>query len=134
MGMGNHMKFAVFGITDPNRDNGVYRLLASILEYDVRAGRCVPLLDALQHHPGGWNQAWTKAAMPYGPHVTIGDVRDFVPCNLLPIQREIDDLLAGDPDVAARLQAAEIDRAFDLEHHLRHAGAIIDRALAESGE
>jgi adenylosuccinate lyase len=41
-------------------------------------------------------------------------------------------LLGGDPDIAARLNAGEIDRAFDLEHHLRHAGAIIDRALAET--
>jgi adenylosuccinate lyase len=41
------------------------------------------------------------------------------------------ELLGADPDVGARLTAAEIDRAFDLEHHLRHAGAIIDRALAE---
>jgi adenylosuccinate lyase len=41
------------------------------------------------------------------------------------------DLLAADEDIAARLDAGEIDRAFNLEHHLRHAGAIIDRALAE---
>jgi adenylosuccinate lyase len=41
------------------------------------------------------------------------------------------DLLAADKDIATRLDAAEIDRAFNLEHHLRHAGAIIDRALAE---
>jgi hypothetical protein len=40
-------------------------------------------------------------------------------------------LLGADPDIAARLTAAEIDRAFDLAHHLRHTGAIIDRALAE---
>src|ERR1022692_1697476 len=40
-------------------------------------------------------------------------------------------LLAADPDIASRLDATEIDRAFDLAHHLRHAGAIIDRALAE---
>src|SRR5262249_45611860 len=39
-------------------------------------------------------------------------------------------LLGADPDVTGRLSAAEIDRAFDLEHHLRHAGLIIDRALA----
>ena len=41
------------------------------------------------------------------------------------------DLLAADPDVTSRIDAKEIDRAFNLEHHLRHAGAIIDRALAE---
>src|SRR5665213_1570111 len=40
-------------------------------------------------------------------------------------------LLGADQDIAVRLDAAEIDRAFDLHHHLRHAGAIIDRALAE---
>ena len=41
------------------------------------------------------------------------------------------DLLAADKDIMSRLDAADIDRAFNLEHHLRHAGAIIDRALAE---
>jgi len=40
-------------------------------------------------------------------------------------------LLAGDPDIAARLSAAEIDRAFNLEHHLRFAGLVVDRALQE---
>src|SRR3954470_2479556 len=43
-------------------------------------------------------------------------------------------LLGADPDIAKRLTAAEIDRAFDLGHHLRHAGAIIDRALAETDQ
>jgi adenylosuccinate lyase len=41
------------------------------------------------------------------------------------------DLLGADKDIASRLEPVEIDRAFNLEHHLRHAGAIIDRALAE---
>jgi adenylosuccinate lyase len=41
------------------------------------------------------------------------------------------DLLAADKDITSRLDAADIDRAFNLEHHLRHAGAIIDRALEE---
>ena len=40
----------------------------------------------------------------------------------------------ADTDITSRLDAAEIDRAFDLEHHLRHAGAIIDRALAEESQ
>jgi adenylosuccinate lyase len=40
-------------------------------------------------------------------------------------------LLGGDADLAAKLSPAEIDKAFDLEHHLRHASAIIDRALAD---
>jgi adenylosuccinate lyase len=38
--------------------------------------------------------------------------------------------LAADPEVCARLSAQEIDQAFNLEHHLRYAGDIIDRALA----
>ncbi len=40
-------------------------------------------------------------------------------------------LLGADPEIASRLDAVDIDRAFDLAHHLRHAAAIIDRALAE---
>jgi adenylosuccinate lyase len=40
-------------------------------------------------------------------------------------------LLGADPELAAKLTPAEIDEAFNLEHHLRHAGEIIDRALAE---
>jgi adenylosuccinate lyase len=43
-------------------------------------------------------------------------------------------LLGDDLDIAARLSPAEIDRAFNLEHHLRHAGAIVDRALADEPE
>jgi adenylosuccinate lyase len=43
-------------------------------------------------------------------------------------------LLGADPDIAGRLSPAEIDRAFDLDHHLRHAGAIVDRALAQEPE
>src|SRR4029077_10639064 len=31
-------------------------------------------------------------------------------------------LLGADPDIASRLTAADIDRAFDLQHHLRHTG------------
>jgi adenylosuccinate lyase len=41
-------------------------------------------------------------------------------------------LLGADPEIRARLTLAEIDGAFDLSHHLRHAGGIIDRALATS--
>ena len=37
--------------------------------------------------------------------------------------------LAADPEVTRLLSAAEIDRCFDLAHHLRHTGAIIDRSL-----
>jgi adenylosuccinate lyase len=40
-------------------------------------------------------------------------------------------LLGADPDITSRITATEIDTAFDLAHHLRHTGAIIDRALAD---
>ncbi|HTJ41069.1 MAG TPA: adenylosuccinate lyase [Kofleriaceae bacterium] len=41
------------------------------------------------------------------------------------------DLLGKDPDVSSRLSAPQLDAAFDLEHHLRHARTILDRALAD---
>jgi adenylosuccinate lyase len=44
------------------------------------------------------------------------------------------ELLGQDADLSAKLTAAEIDEAFNLEHHLRHAGTIIDRALAEKAD
>jgi len=50
------------------------------------------------------------------------------------VQGSFRELLAGDPDVTARLSAAEIDRAFDLPHHLRFAGVVIDRALGDEHE
>ncbi len=40
------------------------------------------------------------------------------------------DFLEGDADIAAHLSKEEIRREFQLEHALRHASAIIDRALA----
>jgi adenylosuccinate lyase len=40
------------------------------------------------------------------------------------------DRLAADPQIAAQLSPAEIDQVFDLRHHLRWTGEIIDRALA----
>jgi adenylosuccinate lyase len=39
------------------------------------------------------------------------------------------ELLGADPDVSSRLDAAALDACFDLEHHLRHVPAILDRAL-----
>jgi adenylosuccinate lyase len=38
-------------------------------------------------------------------------------------------LLGADEDVAARLSAAELDECFDLEHSLRFAEQIVDRAI-----
>ena len=40
------------------------------------------------------------------------------------------ELLGADLEIAARLAAAALDACFDLEHHLRHAPAILERALA----
>ncbi len=41
--------------------------------------------------------------------------------------------LGGDSEITSRLAADELDQAFDLEHHLRFSGAIIDRALRDRG-
>jgi adenylosuccinate lyase len=38
-------------------------------------------------------------------------------------------LLGADAEIAARLSAEDLDTAFDLEHHLRHAPHILERAL-----
>jgi adenylosuccinate lyase len=38
-------------------------------------------------------------------------------------------LLGADPEVASRLDTAALDACFDLDHHLRHAPAILERAL-----
>jgi adenylosuccinate lyase len=38
-------------------------------------------------------------------------------------------LLGADPEITARLPAATLDACFDLEHHLRHASFIMERAL-----
>ena len=39
------------------------------------------------------------------------------------------ELLGKDPDIGSRLDAKALDACFDLDHHLRHAPAILDRAL-----
>jgi adenylosuccinate lyase len=39
------------------------------------------------------------------------------------------DLLGADPDVSRLLSPAELDAAFDLDHHLRHVDTIFQRAL-----
>jgi adenylosuccinate lyase len=41
------------------------------------------------------------------------------------------DLLAADPDITSRMSPADLDTAFDLEHHLRHVEHILRRALGE---
>jgi adenylosuccinate lyase len=41
------------------------------------------------------------------------------------------ELLGNDPDVSARLDQAQLDAAFDLDHHLRHTDLIFRRALGE---
>jgi adenylosuccinate lyase len=40
-------------------------------------------------------------------------------------------LLAADPEVSQRLDGKTLDACFDLEHHLRHADVIFQRAMAE---
>jgi len=41
------------------------------------------------------------------------------------------DLLAADPEVGGRLDAGELSRCFDLDHHLRHVDRIFARVFAE---
>jgi adenylosuccinate lyase len=41
------------------------------------------------------------------------------------------ELLGADPDVSAHLGATALDACFDLDHHLRHTGAILERALRD---
>lgn len=43
---------------------------------------------------------------------------------------EFKGLLSADPDVGAHLSAGEIERCFDLDHALRWAEALVDRAVA----
>src|SRR5215813_12931155 len=42
------------------------------------------------------------------------------------------DLLGADAEIAERLRPAELDSAFDLDHHLRHTELILRRALGET--
>ncbi|MEO8707234.1 MAG: lyase family protein, partial [Kofleriaceae bacterium] len=42
------------------------------------------------------------------------------------------ELLGADPDIASRLGSTALDECFDLDHHLRHAPAILERALGSS--
>jgi adenylosuccinate lyase len=42
------------------------------------------------------------------------------------------ELLGIDADVSRYLTSGELDGCFDLDHHLRHAPLILERALAES--
>jgi adenylosuccinate lyase len=41
--------------------------------------------------------------------------------------------LGRDADIASKLSAEELDRAFDLQHHLRWTGEVINRALRDGG-
>jgi len=41
------------------------------------------------------------------------------------------DRIAGDPEINSRLNTPALDRAFDLQYHLRFSGEIIDRALRD---
>jgi adenylosuccinate lyase len=42
------------------------------------------------------------------------------------------DLVLGDTRITSLLSRAEIDQAFDLDHHLRHVDAIFERVFAGS--
>ena len=40
-------------------------------------------------------------------------------------------LLAGDPEVTQRIDGKTLEACFDLEHHLRHADVIFQRAMGD---
>ncbi len=42
--------------------------------------------------------------------------------------------LGADPEIASRLTPSDLDQAFDLRHHLRWSGTIIDRALRDQDQ
>ncbi|HEU0031703.1 MAG TPA: adenylosuccinate lyase [Kofleriaceae bacterium] len=42
------------------------------------------------------------------------------------------ELLGRDPEIAARLSSEELAACFDLDHHLRHASVILERALGDA--
>ena len=45
---------------------------------------------------------------------------------------EFRQLLGADAEISKHLSAAELDAAFDLDHHLRHVDFIFERAMKES--
>lgn len=50
-----------------------------------------------------------------------------------PLGASFRERLAAEPEIKARLSGEELAQAFDLRHHLRFAGTIIDRALRDRG-
>ncbi len=46
-------------------------------------------------------------------------------------QGALQDLLAADDEVAARLGTEELNRPFDMDYQLRHVDAIYERVLGE---
>ncbi len=41
-------------------------------------------------------------------------------------------LLRKDPDIGARLNAEDLDRCFDLRHHLRHVDTLFKRTFGRA--
>jgi hypothetical protein len=84
-------KFAVYYV--PQAEDDFYRLGTSILGYDVRARKPIPMPDELQKRLGDFDQDWTQVAQPYGFHLTIGDAIDFDFGDISSVEREIDEIL-----------------------------------------
>jgi hypothetical protein len=101
-------KFAVYYV--PQAENDFYRLGTSILGYDVRARKPIPMPDGLQKRLGDFDQDWTQSAQPYGFHLTIGDAIDFAFGDIQSIEHEIDGILkCFAPDRSFALQRREDD-------------------------
>ena len=47
-------------------------------------------------------------------------------------QLDFKQLLAEDQDVTGVLSRDDIERAFDLDHQLRHVGPLVDRVLSDT--
>ena len=89
--------FAVYYV--PEAESELFRLGSSVLGYDSRAGRRVPLSPELIEHLGNIDDEWVTWARGFGLHMTISDLYEFDASNLAAIEREIAEILeCFDPD------------------------------------
>ena len=84
-------KFAVYYVPDINTE--FYRLGSEILGYDVRRSQDCSISPELKFKLNQYDQLWTKAARPYGFHLTIGDSIEFMIGDLYQIESELEAIL-----------------------------------------
>jgi adenylosuccinate lyase len=106
--------------------------------------RATALVDGLVVYPEGLRQNLDRTGELYFSEAVLlalvhkGEARQRAyelvqRCAMRAIHGEgrFRDNLAADADIAARLSPSELGACFDLEHALAHAGAIVERAIAE---